>query len=118
MCSRHVCLLFLSAVTATANTPCTCVLRVGNYNAHLSAYPDVVWPEVSKRFIESLGLTWNPFVTQIESHDYMTELFAAIARFNNILMDWDRDAWSYISLGFFKQRTVAGEVWCRTPHSL
>jgi hypothetical protein len=85
-------------------------MHAGNYNAHLSAYPNVDWPKVSREFIESLGLTWNPYVTQIESHDYMAELFSAVARFNNILMDWDRDAWSYISLGFFKQRTIAGEV--------
>jgi adenylosuccinate lyase len=72
----------------------------------------VDWPKLSQNFVESLGLTWNPYVTQIESHDYMCELFSAVARFNNILMDWDRDAWAYISLGFFKQRTIAGEVLC------
>lgn len=65
---------------------------------------------MAETFIEGLGLTWNPYVTQIESHDYMAEMFSAISRFNNILLDWDRDAWSYISLGFFKQRTIAGEV--------
>lgn len=76
------------------------------------------WPKVSKSFIEGLGLTWNPYVTQIESHDYMGELFSAVARFNNILMDWDRDAWSYISLGFFKQRTIAGEVLLHPVYNL
>lgn len=86
---------------------------VGNYNAHLSAYPAVDWPELASNFVTTdLGLTWNPYVTQIESHDYMAELFAAVGRFNNILLDWDRDAWGYISLGYFKQRTIAGEV-CR-----
>lgn len=84
---------------------------VGNYNAHLSAYPDVDWPTMASKFVtDDLGLTWNPYVTQIESHDYMAELFAAVGRFNNILLDWDRDAWGYISLGYFKQRAVAGEV--------
>lgn len=84
---------------------------VGNYNAHLSAYPDLDWEALACKFVsEDLGLEWNPYVTQIESHDYMAELFGAVARFNNILLDWDRDAWGYISLGYFKQRTKAGEV--------
>lgn len=84
---------------------------VGNYNAHLSAYPDIDWPTFASNFVsQDLGLTWNPYVTQIESHDYMAELFAAVGRFNNILLDWDRDAWGYISLGYFKQRAIAGEV--------
>lgn len=91
---------------------------VGNYNAHLSAYPDVDWPELASKFVSvDLGLTWNPYVTQIESHDYMAELFAAVGRFNNILLDWDRDAWGYISLGYFKQRTIAGEVCPRNQSS-
>eukprot|EP00892_Ulva_mutabilis_P003880 jgi/Ulvmu1/1864/UM012_0020.1 len=93
---------------------------VGNYNAHLSAYPDVDWPALASTFVaEDLGLTWNPYVTQIESHDYMAELFAAVGRFNSILLDWDRDAWGYISLGYFKQRAVAGEVGSSTmPHKV
>ena len=92
---------------------------VGNYNAHLSAYPDIDWPTVSREFVESLGLEWNPMTTQIEPHDYMAELFQAITRFNTILLDFDRDVWSYISLGYFKQRTVAGEIGSSTmPHKV
>ncbi len=83
---------------------------VGNYNAHLSAYPDIDWPTFAKEFIESLGLTWNPYTIQIEPHDYMAELFDAVSRFNNIVIDFCRDIWSYISIGYFKQRTIAGEV--------
>lgn len=83
---------------------------VGNYNAHLSAYPDVAWDKVAQEFVTSLGLSWNPYVTQIEPHDYIAELYHAISRFNNILIDFDRDVWGYISLGYFKQRTIAGEV--------
>lgn len=92
---------------------------VGNYNAHLSAYPNVDWPTVSREFVESLGLEWNPMTTQIEPHDYMAELFQAITRFNTILLDFDRDVWSYISLGYFKQKTVAGEIGSSTmPHKV
>ena len=92
---------------------------VGNYNAHLSAYPDVDWPTVSRQFVESLGLEWNPMTTQIEPHDYMAELFQAITRFNTILLDFDRDVWSYISLGYFKQKTVTGEIGSSTmPHKV
>ena len=92
---------------------------VGNYNAHLSAYPDVDWPTVSREFVESLGLEWNPMTTQIEPHDYMAELFQAITRFNTILLDFDRNVWSYISLGYFKQKTVAGEIGSSTmPHKV
>ncbi len=92
---------------------------VGNYNAHLSAYPGVDWQANARAFVESLGLTFNPYTTQIEPHDYMAELFDAIARFNTILLDFDRDAWGYISLGYFKQRTVAGEVGSSTmPHKV
>ncbi len=92
---------------------------VGNYNAHLSAYPVVDWPSLAQAFVESLGLTWNPYTTQIEPHDYMAELFHAIVRFNHILMDFCRDIWSYISVGYFKQRTVAGEVGSSTmPHKV
>ncbi len=92
---------------------------VGNYNAHLSAYPDVDWVAHAKDFVESLGLTWNPYTTQIEPHDYIAELYDAIARFNTILIDFDRDIWSYISVGYFKQRPVAGEVGSSTmPHKV
>ena len=92
---------------------------VGNYNAHLSAYPDVDWQSNACSFVESLGLRWNPYTTQIEPHDYIAELFAAICRFNTILIDLDRDIWGYISLGYFKQRTIAGEVGSSTmPHKV
>ncbi|AFL73861.1 adenylosuccinate lyase [Thiocystis violascens] len=92
---------------------------VGNYNAHLVAYPDVDWPGLAHTFVESLGLTWNPYTTQIEPHDSMAELFDAIVRFNNILSDFCRDVWGYISVGYFKQRTVAGEVGSSTmPHKV
>ncbi|WP_231757400.1 adenylosuccinate lyase [Microbulbifer elongatus] len=92
---------------------------VGNYNAHLSAYPDVDWQQNAEEFVTSLGLTWNPYTTQIEPHDYIAELFDAIARFNTILIDFDRDIWGYISLGYFKQKVVAGEVGSSTmPHKV
>jgi adenylosuccinate lyase len=92
---------------------------VGNYNAHISAYPDVDWLEFSREFVESLGLSWNPYTTQIEPHDYIAELFDAIARLNTILLDFDRDIWSYISIGYFKQRKVAGETGSSTmPHKV
>ncbi len=92
---------------------------VGNYNAHLSAYADIDWEANAKSFVESLGLTWNPYTTQIEPHDYIAELFDAVCRFNTILIDFDRDVWGYISLGFFKQKTVAGEVGSSTmPHKV
>jgi adenylosuccinate lyase len=92
---------------------------VGNYNAHLSAYPEVDWPAFSQRFIESLGLKINPFTIQIEPHDYMAELFDAISRFNTILIDLSRDIWAYISNAYFKQKTVAGEVGSSTmPHKV
>ncbi|QDV12260.1 Adenylosuccinate lyase [Rosistilla oblonga] len=92
---------------------------VGNYNAHLSAYPDVDWAAHARAFVESLGLHWNPYTTQIEPHDYMAELFDAIARFNTIVIDLDRDLWGYISLGYFKQKTIAGEVGSSTmPHKV
>lgn len=91
----------------------------GNYNAHVVAYPEVNWERFSQNFVESLGLTWNPLTTQIEPHDYMAELFHAVARFNTILLDFDRDIWSYISIGYFKQRVVAGEVGSSTmPHKV
>ncbi len=92
---------------------------VGNYNAHLSAYPEVDWHAFSEQFVTGLGLTWNPYTTQIEPHDYIAELFDAIARFNTILIDFDRDVWGYICLGHFKQRTVAGEIGSSTmPHKV
>src|SRR5574344_1132953 len=93
---------------------------VGNYNAHLSAYPEVDWEANAREFIEGdLGLTWNPYTTQIEPHDYIAELFDAVARFNTILIDFDRDVWGYISLGYFKQQTVAGEIGSSTmPHKV
>ncbi|PZR45978.1 MAG: adenylosuccinate lyase, partial [Ectopseudomonas oleovorans] len=93
---------------------------VGNYNAHLSAYPSIDWEANARQFIEGdLGLSWNPYTTQIEPHDYIAELFDAIARFNTILIDFDRDVWGYISLGYFKQKTVAGEIGSSTmPHKV
>ena len=93
---------------------------VGNYNAHLSAYPDIDWEANAREFIENdLGLAWNPYTTQIEPHDYIAELFDAVARFNTILVDFDRDIWGYISLGYFKQKTVAGEIGSSTmPHKV
>ena len=92
---------------------------VGNYNAHLSAYPDVDWPALSKQTVESLGLVWQPMSAQIEPHDYMAELFDAMARVNTILIDFCRDTWGYISLGFFKQRLQEGEVGSSTmPHKV
>jgi adenylosuccinate lyase len=92
---------------------------VGHYNAHRVAYPELDWPGLTRGFVESLGLTWNPYTTQIEPHDYMAELFDAVARFNTILIDLSRDLWGYISLGYFKQRTVAGEVGSSTmPHKV
>ena len=92
---------------------------VGNYNAHLSAYPNLDWEGIAKRFIESLGLAFNPYTIQIEPHDAMAELFDAIARCNTILIDADRDIWQYISLGYFKQKTKAGEIGSSTmPHKV
>ncbi len=92
---------------------------VGNYNAHLSAYPDIDWQANAQTFVESLGLTWNPYTTQIEPHDYIAELFDAIARFNTIMIDFNRDIWGYISVGYFKQKTIAGEVGSSTmPHKV
>ncbi|AWB67323.1 adenylosuccinate lyase [Saccharobesus litoralis] len=93
---------------------------VGNYNAHLSAYPEFDWHKFSEEFVtESLGLTWNAYTTQIEPHDYIAELFDAIARANTILIDFDRDIWGYIAMGHFKQKTVAGEIGSSTmPHKV
>ncbi len=92
---------------------------VGNYNAHLAAYPDVDWPMLSRRLVTSLGLAWSLYTTQIEPHDYMAEYFDALARFNTVLIDTCRDIWGYISLGYFRQKTVAGEVGSSTmPHKI
>ncbi len=92
---------------------------VGNYNAHISAYPTLNWHQISEQFVTSLGLEWNPFTTQIEPHDYIAELFDAVARFNTILLDFDRDVWGYIALGHFKQKTIAGEIGSSTmPHKV
>ncbi len=92
---------------------------VGNYNAHHAAYPDIDWPSVSEDFVSSLGLVPNPFTTQIEPHDYMAELFQAISRLNTVLLDLDRDIWSYISIGYFTQRAIAGETGSSTmPHKV
>ncbi len=92
---------------------------VGNYNAHMSAYPQLNWHQISETFVTSLGLEWNAFTTQIEPHDYIAELFDAVARFNTILLDFDRDVWGYIALGHFKQKTIAGEIGSSTmPHKV
>jgi adenylosuccinate lyase len=91
----------------------------GNYNAHLAAYPAINWYELTEQFVQSLGLAWNPYTIQIEPHDYIAEYFHAMQRFNTILIDFDRDIWSYISIGFFKQKTVAGEIGSSTmPHKV
>ena len=92
---------------------------VGNYNAHMSAYPEVDWLAFSQQFEESLGLNFNPYTTQIEPHDYIAELFNALQRFNTIIIDFDRDIWGYISYGTFTQKTVAGEIGSSTmPHKV
>jgi adenylosuccinate lyase len=92
---------------------------VGNYNAHLSAYPDIDWQQLAQHFIGELGLGFNPYTTQIEPHDYIAELFHANCRFNTVLIDLNRDIWGYISLGYFKQKVVAGEVGSSTmPHKV
>lgn len=92
---------------------------VGNYNAHISAYPSIDWAAHAQQFVTAFGLEWNPYTTQIEPHDYIAELYDAICRFNTILIDFDRDVWGYISLGYFKQKTIAGEVGSSTmPHKV
>ena len=92
---------------------------VGNYNAHIVAYPEVNWHQFSEEFVTSLGIIWNPYTTQIEPHDYIAELFDCVARFNTILIDFDRDIWGYIALNHFKQRTIAGEIGSSTmPHKV
>jgi adenylosuccinate lyase len=92
---------------------------VGNFNAHISAYPEVDWPNLSRDFVESLGLNWNPYTTQIEPHDWIAELFQNLARYNTILIDLCRDIWAYISIGYFRQKTIAGEIGSSTmPHKV
>lgn len=92
---------------------------VGNYNAHFSAYPDMDWQAFAEKFVTGLGLSWNPYTIQIEPHDYIAEMFDAIARFNTIIIDFARDIWSYISIGYFKQKTIAGEIGSSTmPHKV
>lgn len=92
---------------------------VGNYNAHIVAYPEVDWHSFSETFVTSLGITWNPYTTQIEPHDYIAELFDCMARFNTILIDFDRDIWGYIALNHFTQKTIAGEIGSSTmPHKV
>jgi adenylosuccinate lyase len=92
---------------------------VGNFNAHVAAYPSLDWEGLSRDFVSSLGLTWNPLTTQIESHDYLAEVFMALSRFSNILLSLDRDVWMYISFGYFKQAAVKGEVGSSTmPHKV
>jgi adenylosuccinate lyase len=92
---------------------------IGAYNAHFAAYPAADWQAISRRFIESFGLTWNPLTTQIESHDWLAEVFHNLMRFNNILLDYSRDMWAYISMGYFKQRSIKGEIGSSTmPHKV
>jgi adenylosuccinate lyase len=92
---------------------------VGNYNAHIVAYPEIDWPSVAEEFIVSLGLSWNSYTTQIEPHDYVAEVFNCLSRYNTILIDFSRDIWGYISLNYFRQKTVAGEVGSSTmPHKV
>lgn len=92
---------------------------VGNYNAHLVAYPELDWPAISRHFVESLGLDWSGYTVQIEPHDWMAEYFDALTRFNTILVDACRDLWGYISLGYFRQKSIAGEVGSSTmPHKI
>ncbi|WP_074012130.1 adenylosuccinate lyase [Candidatus Sodalis sp. SoCistrobi] len=92
---------------------------VGNYNAHMVAYPEVDWHRFSEEFVTGLGIGWNPYTTQIEPHDYIAEVFDCVARFNTIVIDFDRDVWGYIALNHFKQRTVAGEIGSSTmPHKV
>ena len=92
---------------------------VGNYNAHYSAYPNIDWPAFAEEFVESLGLSFNPYTIQIEPHDYIAEYFHVLARINTILIDFARDVWGYISVGYFKQKTIAGEIGSSTmPHKV
>jgi adenylosuccinate lyase len=109
------------AIDAIARVPLLAKMNgaVGNFNAHLAAYPNVDWERFSRELVEGLGLTFNPHTIQIEPHDYMAELFDAVARANTILLDLDRDLWGYISLGYFKQKLKAGDVGSSTmPHKV
>jgi adenylosuccinate lyase len=109
------------AIDAIARVPLLAKMNgaVGNFNAHLSAYPHVEWEAFARRVVEGLGLTFNPHTIQIEPHDYMAELFDAIARANTVLLDLDRDLWGYIALGYFKQKLKEGEVGSSTmPHKV
>ena len=92
---------------------------VGNFNAHISAYPEIDWPSLAQEFVTSLGLKWNPYTTQIEPHDWMAEQFHALARYHTILIDLCRDIWSYVSIGYFSQKTIEGEIGSSTmPHKV
>jgi adenylosuccinate lyase len=92
---------------------------VGNFNAHICAYPEVDWPRFAQRFVESLGLVWNPWTTQIEPHDWMAESFHTMSRYHTILIDLCRDIWAYISIGYFSQKTISGEIGSSTmPHKV
>lgn len=92
---------------------------VGNFNAHIAAYPTLNWPEMARNFVEKLGLTYNPLTTQIEPHDYMTECFDVLSRINTIMIDFVRDIWGYIALSYFKQKTIVGEIGSSTmPHKV
>jgi len=92
---------------------------VGNFNAHIAAFPQIDWPQFAQQFVESLGLVWNPWTTQIEPHDWMAESFHSLSRYNTILIDLCRDIWAYISIGYFSQKTVAGEIGSSTmPHKV
>jgi len=92
---------------------------VGNFNAHIAAYPEIDWPLLAQEFVESLGLDWNPYTTQIEPHDWMAELFQSLARYHTVLLDLCRDIWAYISIGYFQQNTIEGEIGSSTmPHKV
>ena len=113
----------LRARARRASPRCRCWARsngaVGNYNAHVAAYPGFDWERFSRRFVERLGLEFNPYTTQIEPHDWLAELLDAYARANSVLLDLDRDLWGYISLGYFRQKTKKGEVGSSTmPHKV
>jgi adenylosuccinate lyase len=96
-----------------------CNGAVGNFNAHYAAYPEIDWQDISRQFVERLGLQWNAYTTQIEPHDYIAELFAVLSNINNILIDFNRDVWGYISLGYFQQKVIADEVGSSTmPHKI
>ena len=117
----NVCFRLDRQIGLTASVPVLGKINgaVGNYNAHLATYPELDWQGIAQQFVEDLGLTWNAYTTQIEPHDYVAEFFDANSRFNTILIDYCRDIWSYISIGYFKQKTVAGEIGSSTmPHKV